>query len=71
MLSLVGGLYVFYLTLENFRAKPISVDSIQAAPRSLLKAVMLNTLNPHPYLFWMTVGDLLMLKQSRQSKNTF
>ncbi len=67
MLSLVGGLYVFYLALENFRAKPVYVDSVQAAPRSLLKAVMVNALNPHPYLFWMTVGGPLMLKQSRQS----
>ena len=31
-------------------------------PRSLLKGVLANALNPHPYLFWITVGAPLMLK---------
>jgi threonine/homoserine/homoserine lactone efflux protein len=67
ILSLVGCLYVSYLALENFRAKPVTVDSFQTAPRSLLKAVVVNALNPSPYLFWMTVGGPLILRESRHS----
>lgn len=65
--SLLGGLYVFYLAVENFRAKPMSGAVIQTAPRSLMKAVIVNALNPHPYLFWMTVGGPMMLRHGRQS----
>ena len=67
ILSLVGCLYVSYLALDNFRAKPVVIDSFQTTPRSLLKAVVVNVLNPSPYLFWMTVGGPLILRESRQS----
>lgn len=67
ILSLVGCLYVSYLALENFRAKPVAVDNYDTVPRSLIKAVIVNALNPSPYLFWMTVGGPLILRESRQS----
>ena len=63
ILSLTGCLYISYLALENLRAEPVTVDNFQTAPRSLLKAVVVNALNPSPYLFWMTVGGPLILRQ--------
>jgi threonine/homoserine/homoserine lactone efflux protein len=57
-----GGAYVLYLALETFRLEPVYVDSSVKRPRSLLKGVAVNVLNPHPYLFWVTVGSPFLLK---------
>lgn len=65
-LSLAGCLYISYLALENFRAKPVKLDGVQTAPRSLTKAVVANALNPSPYLFWMTVGGPMILRQGNE-----
>ena len=37
-----------------------------APARSLAKAVAVNLLNPHPYLFWFSVGAPLLLKGWRE-----
>ena len=65
-LSLAGCLYISYLALENFRAKPVKLDDVQTSPRSLTKAVVANALNPSPYLFWMTVGGPMILRQGNE-----
>ena len=36
-------------------------------PRSLLRGALVNALNPHPYLFWFSVGAPLVIKAQRQS----
>ncbi|MEW6262270.1 MAG: LysE family translocator [Thermodesulfobacteriota bacterium] len=56
VISLVGGGYILYLAYETFSIKPISVEKATARPQSLLKGVAVNALNPHPYIFWLTVG---------------
>jgi threonine/homoserine/homoserine lactone efflux protein len=66
VLSLAGCLYISYLALENLRAKPVKIEGVQTAPRSLTKAVVANALNPSPYLFWMTVGGPLILRQGNE-----
>jgi threonine/homoserine/homoserine lactone efflux protein len=67
VLSMAGGLYILYLAFENFFSKPPDTEEERSAPRSIIKAVVVNALNPHPYLFWITVGGPLILKQGRQS----
>jgi len=62
VLSLLGGLFLCYLAYENiFHRPPESLDQ-QKAPRSLRKGAVVNLLNPHPYLFWLTVGSGMLLR---------
>ncbi len=42
--------------LECLRARPLSLPDIRVSPGSLRKGVVANFLNPHPYVFWATVG---------------
>jgi threonine/homoserine/homoserine lactone efflux protein len=62
ILAAVGGLYVLYLAYETMRTGPLLEEVSDARPRSLGKGVLVNVLNPHPYLFWVTVGGPLVLK---------
>lgn len=62
VISLVGGLFVVRLAVENFRARAIDVSDFAVSPQSLQRAVLVNVLSPHPYLFWLTVGAPLTLR---------
>jgi len=61
-ISLFGGLFVSYLAYESFTITSPDVELDQPPPSSLRKGVLTNFLNPHPYLFWITVGAPLMLR---------
>ncbi len=67
-MSIIGGLFVIYLGYETVqsgrRGSTEEVpDKAQDRPeRVILKAVATNLLNPHPYLFWATVGSTLLLQ---------
>lgn len=56
-----GGMYVLYLAYETIKTKPAKIESSPGQPRSLGKGALVNALNPHPYLFWATVGVPFML----------
>lgn len=61
-ISLFGGFFVSYLAYESFTIRPPEVKLAQPPPSSLRKGIITNLFNPHPYLFWITVGAPLMLK---------
>lgn len=56
VLSLVGALVVLYLAYQGYRVKVGVLPSEREVPRSLLKGTIVNLSNPHPYLFWLSVG---------------
>jgi len=56
VISLVGAALVLYMAYENLRATPPGVEASDRPARSLGRGVAVNFLNPHPYLFWLTVG---------------
>lgn len=62
LISVIGGLYVLYMAYENLRAKTFDLEASKSQPRSLRKGALVNALNPHPYVFWMTVGAPLIFK---------
>ena len=66
-ISCAGGLYVFYLAYECMRTGPITFEAPKDQPHSLKKGTLINALNPHPYLFWITVGSPLLLKFRAES----
>jgi len=57
----VGGLVVIWMGIEIIRSstKDMLSSEPQAQPgskRELWRGAVVNALNPHPYLFWATVG---------------
>jgi len=62
LIASVGGCYVLYLSYETIITRPVKVETSLIQPRSLRKGVLVNALNPHPYLFWATVGVPFILK---------
>lgn len=67
LLSVVGGIYLFYLGISSLRFKEEGLKESQVEPKSLQKGLMVNFLNPNPYMFWSTIGGPLVLKASDTS----
>ena len=62
LISLLGSIFLVYLGYECFRTKGLGIDIRSSGPGSITKGIIANILNPHPYLFWITVGTPLALK---------
>ena len=56
VIALLGAVFLGYLAYESVTIDPAADDRPVPSPRSLRKGVVANLLNPHPYLFWFTVG---------------
>lgn len=65
--SIAGGLFLVYLAVENLRTTGMEVTLEEGEPRSFLKGAVVNALNPHPYIFWMTVGGPLILRGASEN----
>ena len=61
LLALCGAGYVLLLAWQHLRIQAVHLDLDRSGTRPLLKGVLTNLLNPHPYLFWISVGAPLML----------
>lgn len=60
VISLTGGIYLVYLGVENLRTRiAISEDRLQKK-NALKRGVVANLLNPHPYIFWFTIGGTII-----------
>ncbi len=60
-ISIVGAGAVWWLAWESFSATT-PVPAAGEQPRSLLKSILVNLLNPHPYIFWFLVGGPIVAK---------
>ena len=74
LLSLAGGLYVLYLARGLWRqwragaGQRFDAVADDASPWTMLRrAVLMNFLNPNPYLFWGLVGGPILLGALDQS----
>jgi threonine/homoserine/homoserine lactone efflux protein len=61
-ISVVGGIFLLYLGIENLKAKGRKVKSEKAGKNPFLKALFINFLSPYTYLFWFFVGAPLVKK---------
>jgi len=61
-LSFLGGAFVMYLGIGSMRARGVRVGEGAEVPRPLGKAVTVNALSPHPYIFWLTVGGPIVIR---------
>ncbi len=75
-LSLAGGLFLLYLAFESWRAlhrdaaadeRLQAVVSRHRGPALLVRAALLNTLSPGPWLFWGTVTGPMLIQLWRVS----
>lgn len=65
-ISLLGALFTGYLSYETFTSRDMQIDPAEKAAKSLRKGIIANFLNPHPYLFWITVGSSMVMKAFNQ-----
>jgi len=61
ILSLAGGFFIFYMGYDSIRSEGVEIDIQRVEPRSFTKGILANALNPHPYLFWLSVGAPTMI----------
>ncbi len=66
-ISMAGGLFVIYLACECFRTTRLDMDDSKVGPQSLGRGAAVNALNPHPYLFWLTVGGPSVIRAWAES----
>jgi threonine/homoserine/homoserine lactone efflux protein len=71
ILQIAGGVFLFYLavnawkTWRNYDAR--KAVQVQSGHQTLLKATLVNLLNPNPYLGWSLVMGPLLLKAWRET----
>ena len=61
-ISIAGGLFLLFMAYESLRVKKIDPVEGPGQPKSLVKGILANLLNPNPYLFWVSVGGPIMAK---------
>ena len=55
-ISLTGAVYLIFLAIEGIRFKGTTLDVTKVKPQSIRKGIIINLLNPNPYIFWFTIG---------------
>lgn len=66
VVGVIGALYLLYLARETWRAKPPVAVGVSEQPRSILRGIGVNLLNPNPYVFWFTLGTPTLLTAYRE-----
>ena len=56
ILSIAGGAFVLFLAWESLRPVRQGSEASAEPPRSWFKGIVTNLLNPHPWIFCLTVG---------------
>ena len=67
IISLSGGFFIIFMGYESICTKGVEINLKEKKPKSLTKGVLANTLNPHPYIFWLSVGAPTISKAMNQS----
>ncbi len=62
LISISGAIFIFFLAYENLFTTDVRSEIGDIKSESLKKGVITNFLNPHPYLFWFTVGAPTIFK---------
>lgn len=71
IISLVGGIFVFYMAWGLWKQWKTPTDTQSKEPdfphRSIRRAVMMNLFNPNPYIFWALVIGPILINAINQS----
>ena len=60
IIAILGGGFVGYLAYESIKIKALEINIKEQKPQSIRKGIFANILNPHPYIFWLTIGAATM-----------
>jgi len=55
-LHFVGGIYLLWLASKSFRFRSLGGQAAMQPPEGLAVGLLVQVLNPNPYIFWTTVG---------------
>jgi len=61
-ISMIGALFLAKTAYDLWNAPPIEIPTDSTNPGSIWRGVVTNILNPHPYLFWLTIGAPMILE---------
>ena len=61
-ISVCGGFYVIWLGIESLRTRSVETPAGGEGANSIRKAMAINLLNPHVYVFWGSVGAPTVLR---------
>ncbi|MEW6186975.1 MAG: LysE family transporter [Thermodesulfobacteriota bacterium] len=70
VISLIGGVVLIYMAYQGFFVKGEEVTMGFQIPKSLTKGIIVNLTNPHPYLFWLSVGAPTIVKATTRGLTT-
>jgi threonine/homoserine/homoserine lactone efflux protein len=65
VVSLLGAVFLVWMAWETARVGGVEVNATEQSAQSIRDSVLVNLLNPHPYLFWFVVGGPIVLDASR------
>jgi threonine/homoserine/homoserine lactone efflux protein len=71
IISILGGLFILSMGYQNIRTKGFELSLQTGQTRSLAKGIIANSLSPHPYLFWFSVGAPTAAKAMQSSLLSF
>ena len=66
-ISIFGGVFILYLGYESLKTRGVELNLSSVSSSSFRKGVITNALNPHPYIFYLTVGAPIIFKSLNQS----
>ncbi len=67
IISITGGFFILSMAYHSFQIKGITPVLDTTTQKPLLKGILTNSLSPHPYLFWFSVGAPIISKANGQS----
>lgn len=70
VVSIVGGIVVMKMGYDGLRHGGDQAEEKPEPSRSLRKGAIVNALNPHPYVFWLSVGGPITVRASEMSLPT-
>ncbi|MCF8143002.1 MAG: LysE family transporter [Deltaproteobacteria bacterium] len=66
-ISFLGGFVLLYMGYESLVTRGVDLSFRELNPDSFRKGILVNVLNPHPYLFWVSIGGPSTIKAWDQS----
>ena len=62
IIALFGASYLIYSGIESLKIKPKNTEFNLEKKEGLKKGVVVNFGNPHPYIFWLSIGGPIIFK---------
>jgi len=62
VIAFFGASYLIYSGVESLKTKPNSVELRLEKKDALKKGIIVNFGNPHPYIFWISIGGPIIFK---------